>query len=579
MITDLWYKNAVVYCLSVAAYMDANGDGIGDFEGLMRRLDYLHGLGITAIWLMPFQTSPCRDDGYDISNYYEVDPRYGTLGDFVEFTHAAQERGIRVIIDLVVNHTSDQHGWFQEARRDPQSKHRDWYVWSKKKPRGANRGMVFPGVQKSTWSYDSVARAWYFHRFFDFQPDLNTANPHVQAEILKIMGFWLQLGVSGFRMDAVPFVIATKGPQVAKPVEQYDMLRNLREFLQWRQGDAIILAEANVLPDTDMDYFGKAGDRMHMMFNFQGNQNLFYALAASDSRPLQKALTATRSRPASAQWGQFLRNHDELDLGRLTQPQRKAVFDAFGPDPQMQLYDRGIRRRLAPMLQGDRRRIELAYSLMFTLPGTPVLRYGDELGMGDDLALPERECARTPMQWSTEPNAGFTKSDAPVLPVISQGPFGYEHINAARQRRDPNSMLNWTERIIRMRKEVPEVGWGDFAIVPTRDPSVLAIRYDWRNNSVLFVHNLAAVPREVSFVVGVAGEAGNLLVNLLSEDHSHAGAGGKHSVLLEAYAYRWYRVGGLDYLLRRSDIDVRSVASPGRRGKARKKAADQAAPP
>jgi len=555
VINDLWYKNAVIYCLSVSTFMDANGDGTGDFEGLMRRLDYLDGLGVTAIWLMPFQTSPCRDGGYDISNYYEVDPRYGTLGDFVEFTHAAQERGIRVIIDLVVNHTSDQHAWFQEARRDPHSRYRDWYVWSRKKPRGANKGMVFPGVQKSTWSYDSVARAWYFHRFYNFQPDLNTANPYVQAEILKIMGFWIQLGVSGFRMDAVPFVIATKGAGIVKPAEQYDMLRSFREFLQWRQGDAIILAEANVLPETDLEYFGDDGDRMQMMFNFQANQNLFYALASGDSRPLQKALKSTKVRPATAQWGQFLRNHDELDLGRLTPAQRDTVFRAFGPEKEMQLYDRGIRRRLAPMLQGDRRRIELAYSLMFTLPGSPVLRYGDELGMGDNLSLKERECARTPMQWSTEPQAGFTKSDRPVQPVINFGPFGYEHVNAAQQRRDPNSMLNWTERIIRMRKEVPEIGWGDFHIVPTRDPAVFAIRYDWRNNSVLFLHNLSGVPREVSFEVGVIGQTGDLLVNLLSEDHSRANEGGKHRVLLEAYGYRWYRVGGLDYLLRRTEID------------------------
>ena len=561
MINDLWYKNAIVYCLSVGTYMDADGDGVGDFAGLMRRLDYLHGLGVTAIWLMPFQSSPGRDDGYDVSDYYNVATRYGTLGDFVEFTHGAEQRGIRVIIDLVVNHTSNQHPWFQEARRDPTSKYRDWYVWSKRKPRNSNMGMVFPGVQKSTWTYDSVARAWYFHRFYDFQPDLNTANPHVQAEILKIMGFWIQLGVSGFRMDAVPFVIATKGPGVARPVEQYDMLRTMREFLQWREGDAIILAEANVLPATDMEYFGRDGDRMHMMFNFQVNQNLFYALAASDVRPLQKALKATKPRPATAQWGLFLRNHDELDLGRLSQEQREKVFAALGPEPGMQLYDRGIRRRLAPMLDGDRRRIELAYSLMFTLPGTPVIRYGDELGMGDDLTLRERECARTPMQWSTEPNAGFTKRDKPVVPVISSGPFGFEHVNAAQQRRDPNSMLNWMERIIRMRKEVPEVGWGDFTILATRDPAVLAIRYDWRNNSVLFVHNLASTPREVAFSSGVAGEAGRVLVNLLSEDHSHARKDGKHHLMLEAFAYRWYRVGGLDYLLKRSDIEVGADAA------------------
>jgi maltose alpha-D-glucosyltransferase/alpha-amylase len=557
MINDLWYKNAVIYCLSVGTYMDANGDGIGDFAGLMRRLDYLSGLGVTALWLMPFQSSPCRDDGYDVSDHYGVDPRYGTLGDFVEFAHAAKQRGIRVIIDLVVNHTSDQHPWFQQARRDPRSKYRDWYVWSRKKPRDANKGMVFPGVQKSTWSFDPVARAWYFHRFYDFQPDLNTSNPHVQAEILKIMGFWIQLGVSGFRMDAVPFVIATKGPQVTRPVEQYEMLRTMREFLQWRQGDAVILAEANVLPDTDMEYFGRAGDRMHMMFNFQVNQHLFYALAASDVRPLRQSLKATQSLPATAQWGMFLRNHDELDLGRLSPAQRKLVFNAFGPKPDMQLYQRGIRRRLAPMLNADRRRIELAYSLMFTLPGAAVLRYGDELGMGDDLALPERQCARTPMQWSTEPNAGFTKSHKPIVPVIKDGPYGYEHVNAAAQRRDPNSMLNWTERIIRMRKEIPEIGWGRFDFLTTRNPAVLAMRYRWRNNSVVIVHNFADVPREVSFSVPEAGEDGRLLMNLLSEDHSRADARGKHRLLLEAYGYRWYRAGGLDYLLRRSDMDAR----------------------
>jgi maltose alpha-D-glucosyltransferase/alpha-amylase len=555
MINDLWYKSAVIYCLSVDSYMDANADGVGDFPGLMRRLDYLHGLGVTAIWLMPFQSSPRRDDGYDVSDFYNVDSRYGTLGDFVEFTHAAKQRGIRVIIDLVVNHTSDQHPWFKEARRDPNSRYRNWYVWSKKKPRTAATGMVFPGVQKSTWTYDPVARHWYFHRFYDFQPDLNTSSPHVQAEILKIMGFWIQQGVSGFRMDAVPFVISTKGPHVRKPVEQYDMLRLMREFLQWRQGDSIILAEANVLPETDMEYFGRDGDRMHMMFNFHVNQNLFYALAAGDGRPLAKALKATKPRPATAQWGLFLRNHDELDLGRLNKEQRQKVFDAFGPEPDMQLYERGIRRRLAPMLEGDRRRIELAYSLMFTLPGTPVIRYGDELGMGDDLSLPERTCARTPMQWSDEPHGGFTKSEKPILPVITGGPFGYEHVNAARQRRDANSMLNWTERMIRMRKEVPEIGWGDFVVIQTRDPRIFAMRYDWRNNSVLFVHNLDSKPREVSFSSGIPGKTGSLLVNLLTEEHSRANDEGKHRLLMEAYGYRWYRVGGLDYLLKRSDIE------------------------
>ena len=318
-----------------------------------------------------------------------------------------------------------------------------------------------------------------------------------------------------------------------------------------------------MLPNTDMQYFGSDGDRMHMMFNFQVNQHLFYALAAADVRPLAKALAATKPRPASAQWGLFLRNHDELDLGRLTKPQRKAVFQAFGPDKNMQLYDRGIRRRLAPMLGGDRRRLELAYSLMFTLPGTPVIRYGDEIAMGDDLGLPERNCARTPMQWSTEPHGGFTKADKPALPVIDDGPYGYEHVNAAAQRRDANSMLNWTERIIRMRKEVPEIGWGDFKVIATRDPAMLVIRYDWRNNSVLFVHNLDEKPREISFKVGLPGEAGKMLVNLLSDDHSRSNDGGHHRLLLEGYGYRWYRVGGLDYLLKRADIDTDAAGKAG----------------
>jgi maltose alpha-D-glucosyltransferase / alpha-amylase len=551
MINDLWYKNAVIYCLSIATYLDTNGDGIGDFQGLMRRLDYLQGLGVTAIWLMPFQPSPGRDDGYDIADYYGVNPRYGTLGDFVEFTHGCRQRGLRVLIDLVVNHTSDQHPWFQEARRDPRSKYRDWYVWSKKKPKNAASGVVFPGVQKTTWTYDDVARAYYFHRFYDFQPDLNTANPEVQAEILKIMGFWLQLGVSGFRMDAVPFVISSKGAMV-KPEEDYEMLRTFSQFLGWREGDAIILGEANVLPDTDMRYFGSAGERVQMMFNFEVNQHLFLALATADSRSLKRAMQWTKKRPATAQWGQFLRNHDELDLGRLKDKERNAVFAAFGPEPEMQLYDRGIRRRLAPMLEGDRRRLELAYSLMITLPGTPVIRYGDEIGMGDNLKLPERNCARTPMQWSTEPHAGFTKSDKPVMPVIDAGPYGFEHINVAAQRRDPESLLNWMERIIRMRKEVPEIGWGDFSFISAQAKEVLVMRYEWRNNAVLFVHNLSGLPREVSFSVSTGQEEACTLINLLSDNHSQPVDGDRHRILLEPYGYRWYRVCGLDYLLKRT---------------------------
>jgi len=553
LINDLWYKNAVVYCLSVETFMDSNGDGIGDFQGLQRRLDYLAGLGVTAIWLMPFQASPGRDDGYDVSDYYNVDPRYGTLGDFVEFTHGAKQRGIRVLIDLVVNHTSDEHPWFKEARADKTSKYRDWYVWSRTKPKNASEGMVFPGVQKSTWTRDTHSGEYYFHRFYDFQPDLNTANPLVQAEILKIMGFWIQLGVSGFRMDAVPFVIAEKGADVKKPKEYFDMLRAFREFLQWRKGDSIILAEANVVPRENMQYFGHDGERLQMMFNFHVNQSLFYALASADTRPLAKAMRDTEKLPRTGQWGIFLRNHDELDLGRLSKNEREAVFSAFGPDKDMQLYDRGIRRRLAPMLGGDIRRLKLAYSLMYSLPGTPVLRYGDEIGMGDDLSLPERNCARTPMQWSNEPQGGFTKGQKPVLPLISRGPYGYENVNVAFQRRDSDSMLNWTERMIRMRKEAPEIGWGTCTVIDCQDPGVLIMRYEWRENVVVIIHNFHDKPVEIGFSLNNEGNPG-MLIDILDGHDSQATGTYEHHMVLEPYGFRWYRAGGLDYLLKRSEV-------------------------
>jgi maltose alpha-D-glucosyltransferase/alpha-amylase len=546
VINDLWYKNSVLYCLHVGSYLDANGDGIGDFQGLTRRLDYLAGLGVTCLWLMPFQPSPMQDDGYDITDHYGVDPRYGTLGDFVEFTHEAKGRGIKVIIDLVVNHTSSKHPWFQHARKDPKSKYRDWYLWSKKKPANANQGMVFPGVQKTTWTRDPVAGEYYFHRFYDFQPDLNTENPEVWAEIQKIMGFWLQLGVSGFRVDALPFVISKKGPDIDKPVQRYGVLREFRDFLQWRCGDAVVLAEANVLPKQDMQYFGDDGDRVQMMFNFHANQHLFYALASGDARPLGKALEDTYARPATAQWAHFLRNHDELDLGRLTERQRKAVFGAFGPDKNMQLYDRGIRRRLAPMLAGDRRRMELAYSLLFSLPGTPVIRYGDEIGMGDDLTRPERACARTPMQWSREPNAGFSARKRVPNKVIDGGPFGYREVNVADQRVDPQSFLNWTERIIRRRKECPEIGWGDFRVLDAGPACVLAVRYEWRDNSIVVLHNLAGHAVECTV------EEPQRMVNLLFAEESKP-RGRRHVIELEPWGYRWFRVGGLlDLQKRRS---------------------------
>jgi maltose alpha-D-glucosyltransferase/alpha-amylase len=543
MLQDLWYKDAILYCMDVEKYVDANGDGIGDFEGLTRKLDYLSGLGVTCVWLQPFYPSPNRDNGYDVSEFYGVHPKHGTLGKFVEFMNRAEQVGIRVIVDLVVNHTSNRHPWFQAARKDPGSPYRDYYVWSKKRPPDHDQGMVFPGVQKTTWTRDPVAGEYYFHRFYDFQPDLNTANPRVRDEIMRIMGFWLQLGVSGFRMDAVPFLISTKGAGIV-PRKDYELLHEMRDFLQWRRRDAILLAEANVVPKDSMEYFGDLGDRLQMMLNFAVNQRVFYAMATGDIRPLVKALEDTYERPHAAQWVNFLRSHDELDLGRLSDAQRQKVFDAFGPDKSMQLYNRGIRRRLAPMLDNNRERLELAFSLLFTLPGTPMLQYGDEIGIGDDLSLPERECARTPMQWSPQTHGGFSTAKRTVRPVVSDPIYGYKRVNVEAQRRDPHSLLNWMERKIRMRRECPEISWGDWKVVKTSEPGVLIMRYDHDGQSLITLHNFTAKPRAPRIDLATAGH--RLLVDLLAKNDSRADAGGHHTIQLPAYGYRWYRPGSMD---------------------------------
>jgi maltose alpha-D-glucosyltransferase / alpha-amylase len=546
-IDDLWYKNAIIYCLDVEKYVDSNGDGIGDFAGLTRRLDYLAGLGITCVWLQPFYPSPNRDNGYDVSDYYGVHPKHGTLGEFVEFMNHAEQIGLRVIVDLVINHTSDRHPWFQSARKDPASAYRNWYVWSKTRPAEWNKGMVFPGVQKATWTRDSVADEYYFHRFYEFQPDLNTLNPAVQREMMRIMGFWLQLGVAGFRMDAVPFMIEKKGSGVT-PRKDYEMLHLLRDFLQWRRRDAIFLAEANVPPNESMEYFGENGERIQMMLNFAVNQRVFYALATEDIKPLVRALEATYKRPPAAQWVNFLRSHDELDLGRLTDTQRQRVFQAFAPAKEMQLYNRGIRRRLAPMLDNDRRKLELAFSLLFTLPGTPMLQFGDEIGLGDDLSLTERECARTPMQWSSEPHGAFTTGKRAVLPVISDPIYGYEHVNVETQRRDPQSLLNWMERKIRMRKECPEISWGDWKILRTDQPGVLIMRYEWDDHTLVTLHNFTAKPRAVVLDRAAIGSntGPGQLVDLLAHNDSHADENGRYVAQLQPYDYRWFRAGGID---------------------------------
>jgi maltose alpha-D-glucosyltransferase/alpha-amylase len=543
MIDDLWYKNAIIYCLDVEKYLDSDGDGIGDFGGLTRKLDYLSGLGVTCVWLQPFYPSPNKDNGYDVADFYNVHPKHGTLGDLAEFMNHAEQIGMRVIVDLVVNHTSNRHPWFQAARKDPSSPYRDWYLWSKQRPPNWNEGMVFPGVQKATWTRDPVAGEYYFHRFYEFQPDLNTSHPAVRNEIQRIMGFWLQMGVSGFRMDAVPFLIDRKGAGVT-PRKDYELLHQMRDFLQWRRRDAVLLAEANVPPDESLEYFGELGDRLHMMLNFPVNQRLFYAMATGDIRPLVRALEATYKRPHAAQWVNFLRSHDELDLGRLTDPQRQRVFAAFGPSKEMQLYDRGIRRRLAPMLDNDRRKLELAFSLLFTLPGTPMLQYGDEIGIGDDLSLPERECARTPMQWSGDRHGGFSTAARTVRPVISDPIYGYHRVSVEAQRRDPQSLVNWVERKIRMRRECPEISWGDWKILDPGTPGVLLMRYDWRDHTLIIVHNFTAQSRVARLDAETAGST--FLTDLLWTNDCQADEHGRHVIQLDPYAYRWFRGKGAD---------------------------------
>jgi maltose alpha-D-glucosyltransferase / alpha-amylase len=542
-VRDLWFKDAVIYCVEVEAFKDSNGDGMGDFRGLAERLPYIAGLGFNTIWLLPFYPSPMRDEGYDITDFYSVDPRLGTLGDFVDFTHQARDYGIRVLADLVVNHTSDEHPWFKAARSNPKSPFRDFYVWKKTKPKDANTGMVFPGEQRSTWTYDQRAKEYYFHRFYDFQPDLNISNHEVQAEICKIIGAWLQLGVSGFRVDAAPFLIELKGIDSADVTDPFQYLREFRDFLSWRQGDAILLAEANVERDKIMAYVG-TGEKLHMMFNFMLNQQMFLALARQQGGPLKDGLMLPPTLPEGCQWATFLRNHDEIDLGRLTESQRNEVFQSMGPQKTMQLYNRGIRRRLAPMLNGGPDRLKMAYSLLLSLPGTPVIRYGEEIGMGDDLKLKERNSIRTPMQWTADRNAGFSSAPRQKLfrPVISTGSFGYDKVNVEAQQRDKNSLLNFIERCIRVRKQCPEFGWGKWSSVDTGDDASFAHTITWRDRTILAVHNLSGEPTKVN--LDVSDHTADSASDILGEQPDMPVKKGIVSLELEAYGHRWFRLCG-----------------------------------
>ena len=542
--SDVWWKNAIVYCVDVDSFLDTNGDGVGDLQGIARKIDYLAGLGVTCLWLQPFYPSPDRDNGYDVTDYYNVDPRYGSLGDIVELIRTANEHGIRVIADLVVNHTSVDHPWFQAAgERD--SPFHDFYVWSDERPPDAEEGVIFPGDQDTIWSYDKRVDRWYMHRFYHHQPDLNINNPLVRNEIHKVIGFWLELGLSGFRVDAVPFLIEQKGHAGPAVEDPHDYLRDLRAFLSRRRGDAVLLAEANEPVDMLADYFGdEHGDQMHLLFDFVGNQALYLSLVRGDARPLAKALRSMPEPPPPGQYARFVRNHDELSLDKLTDAEREEVFGVFAPDPEMRLYERGIRRRLPSMVDGDRARMELMYSLMFSMPGTPVLFYGEEIGMGDDQGLEGRHAVRTAMQWTGEPGAGFSTAPRPAMPrpPVESGRFGYRRVNVERQREQPNSFLNWIERVIRTRREWPEIGLGAWQILPAGDDAVLAHAMSWEGGDVVAIHNVAgrAVPVRVRMPRPVDGPPWRHLLGSRRSSGRPPVEGGELELTLGPYEYQWY---------------------------------------
>ncbi|MDJ1494884.1 alpha-amylase family glycosyl hydrolase [Cytophagaceae bacterium DM2B3-1] len=548
--TKTWYKNSVIYTLDVEVFYDSDGDGIGDFRGLTQKLDYLKSLDIDAIWLAPFQPTPNKDDGYDISDFYGIDKRFGTFNDFSEFISEAKKRDIRILMDLVINHTSDEYSWFKASRKSKDSPYRDWYVWKSKQPANQNKGMVFPGVQKEIWTLDSLTNEYYLHRFYDFEPDLNAQNPEVVAEIEKIIKYWLKKGVAGFRLDAVPFYIEVPQTKGENFEHEYDKLVQMRNWVKEVRPDGVILGEANIEPKENMNYFGDKGQAMNMMFNFYVNQHLFYALASGEIKSLTKALEATKDIPQPVQWAQFLRNHDEVDLARLSNNQREKVYKEFGPDKNMQLYDRGIRRRIAPMLH-NQKRLALAYSLLFSLPSTPVIRYGEEIGMGDDLTLKERESVRTPMQWINAPNAGFSTASKTVRPVISQGEYGYSHVNVKSQEKDPSSMLNWVRQLIHLRKSNPHIGQGDWKILASGSPNVLVMQYEWNGSGLVLIHNLDEETQKVELKAKDAG--GDMLFDLISKKKNEANEKGLYQLTMPGYGYAWYRIGNESVLPNKQD--------------------------
>ena len=488
----LWYKDAIIYELHVKAFFDSNGDGIGDFRGLAQKLDYIQDLGVNTIWLLPFYPSPMRDDGYDVADYSNVHPAYGSRNDFRQFVREAHRRGLKVITELIVNHTSDQHPWFQAARRAPPgSPKRDYYVWSDNPNKYAGTRIIFTDTESSNWSWDSVAQAHYWHRFYSHQPDLNFDNPKVLKAVLRVMHHWLDMGVDGFRLDAIPYLVEREGTNNENLRETHSIIKQIRAALDSRYKGKVLLAEANQWPEDVREYFGN-DDECHMAYHFPLMPRLFMAIAMEDRYPVIEIMAQTPEIPANCQWAIFLRNHDELTLEMVTDRERDYMYQRFANDPQMRI-NVGIRRRLAPLMENNREQIELISFLLMTMPGSPILYYGDEIGMGDNIYLGDRNGVRTPMQWSPDRNAGFSRADPQRLymPPIMDAVYGYEAVNVEAQARSPSSLLNWTRRMIAVRRSFKAFGRGTLSFLELGNRKVLAYLREYEGESLLCVINLS----------------------------------------------------------------------------------------
>jgi maltose alpha-D-glucosyltransferase/alpha-amylase len=537
---SLWYKDAIIYQVHVRAFCDSNGDGIGDFQGLAQRMDYLHDLGINAIWLMPFFPSPLRDDGYDISDYTSVHPNYGTLEDFKKFLDDAHRRGIRVIIEMVLNHTSDQHPWFQESRSSRDNPKRDWYVWSETDTKYRQARIIFLDTEMSNWAWDPISKSYYWHRFFSHQPDLNFDNPAVREELWKVMKFWLNLGIDGFRLDAVPYLIEREGTSSENLPETHAILRDLRRRLDEEFPGKMLLAEANQWPADLRPYFGD-GDEFNMAFHFPLMPRMFMGVKLEDRKPITEILQQTPEIPPSCQWCLFLRNHDELTLEMVTDVERDYMYDVFASDKVMRL-NLGIRRRLAPLLENDRRRIELMNGMLMSLPGTPIIYYGDEIGMGDNVHLGDRNGVRTPMQWSGGWNAGFSNADPETLysPLILNPVYGYQSINVQSQKRSEHSLLSWMKRIIRVRRSISAFGRGSIEFLYPANHRVLAYVRQWGGETVLVVNNLSSAAQAVE--LDLRRYKGNILIELFGKNVFPRVGELPYLLTMGPYQFYWFRL-------------------------------------